>query len=121
MACRVPPLFLGLTLLSALALALSPKTAANADSHGSVTQEKASTNKSDAASNYAGAEACKACHAAEYTSWEKSPHWKTTQDTKEGPSHQGCEGCHGAAAAHVSDPTDTSKLFIFEKASAKDI
>lgn len=72
-------------------------------------------------SAYVGSEACKTCHEDLYNGWEKSPHWKTTLNTKEGPSHQGCEACHGAAASHVADPADTSKLFLFEKASAKDI
>lgn len=72
------------------------------------------------ASDYAGSEACKACHADEYKAWENSAHWKTTLNTKEGPSHQGCEACHGAAAAHVSDPTDISKLFLFTKTSEKE-
>ncbi|MGB8802620.1 MAG: DmsE family decaheme c-type cytochrome [Candidatus Acidiferrales bacterium] len=71
-------------------------------------------------SEYAGAEACQACHADIYTGWEKSPHWKQTY--KEGGiAKHGCEDCHGAAASHVADPTDTSKLFLFEKASAKEI
>lgn len=72
-------------------------------------------------SDYAGAEACKTCHEEIYNGWEKSSHWKTTQNKKEGASHQGCEACHGAAASHVADPSDTSKLFLFEKASNKEI
>ena len=69
-------------------------------------------------SDYAGAQACQACHADIYTGWEKSPHWKQTY--KEGGiAKHGCEDCHGAAASHVADPTHTSKLFLFEKASAK--
>ncbi len=72
-------------------------------------------------SAYAGSDTCKACHEELYNNWEKTPHWKTTLNTKEGPSHQGCEACHGAAAAHVADPSDTSSLFKFEKASPKEI
>jgi DmsE family decaheme c-type cytochrome len=71
-------------------------------------------------SGYAGAEACQACHADIYTGWEKSAHWKQTY--KEGGiAKHGCEDCHGAAASHVADPSDTSKLFLFEKASVKEI
>lgn len=69
----------------------------------------------------AGPEACKTCHEEIYSSWEKSPHWKTTLNTREGPTHQGCAGCHGETAAHLADPSDTSKLFKFEKATAKEI
>jgi len=86
------------------------------------SKAESSDTKTDAkASDYAGSEACKTCHEDIYKGWEQSPHWKTTLNTKEGPSHQGCEACHGAAAAHVADPSDTSKLFLFKKASAKEI
>lgn len=120
-ASRVPPLLAAVLLLPVFALAqTAPKSPTNASAGATATQQKAAS-KTDAASNYAGSEACKTCHAAEYKSWENSPHWKTTLDTKQGPSHEGCEACHGAAASHVSDPTDISKLFLFEKASPKDI
>ncbi len=69
---------------------------------------------------YAGAESCKTCHEEVYKSWETSAHWKQT--LKEGGiAKHGCEDCHGPAAAHVADPADTSKLFLFEKASTKEI
>jgi DmsE family decaheme c-type cytochrome len=69
---------------------------------------------------YAGSETCKSCHEDVYKSWENGAHWKQT--LKEGgAAKHGCEDCHGPAAAHVADPADTSSLFLFEKASAKDI
>jgi DmsE family decaheme c-type cytochrome len=72
------------------------------------------------APEYAGSESCKTCHEEVYKSWEKGPHWKQT--LKEGGiAKHGCEDCHGAGAAHVADPADTSTLFLFEKASSKDI
>lgn len=104
------------TSLSALAVSLEAQTAPQKS--GDQSSAKKSAVKT---SDYAGSEACKACHTDEYNSWEKSPHWKTTLNNKGGPSVQGCEACHGAAASHVADPTDTSKLFIFTKASTKDI
>jgi DmsE family decaheme c-type cytochrome len=70
---------------------------------------------------YAGPAACETCHEDVYQGWEKSAHWKTMLDSKTGPSRHGCEACHGAGAAHVADPSDTSKLFLFEKASTKEI
>lgn len=119
---KVSGLLLTLGLLSGFVLAQSPETLASADSHEAAIQEKNASSKPETKpSDYAGAEACKTCHEDEYKSWENSPHWKTTLNTKEGPSHQGCEACHGAAASHVADPGDTSKLFLFVKASAKDI
>jgi DmsE family decaheme c-type cytochrome len=72
-------------------------------------------------SDYAGSEVCKTCHEDTYNSWEKSPHWKTTLDTKGGPSHQGCEGCHGPGAAHVDGGGDITKIFVFEKSTPKEI
>ena len=72
------------------------------------------------ASQYAGAEACKTCHEDIYNGWEKSAHWQQTY--KEGGiAKHGCEDCHGPAASHAADPSDTSKLFLFEKASTKEI
>ena len=72
-------------------------------------------------SDYLGSETCKACHEDQYNSWEKSPHWKTTLDTKGGAAKQGCEACHGPGAAHVAGGGDVTKIFNFQKASAKEI
>ena len=85
-----------------------------------VSTAPATSVPSSAASAYAGAGACSTCHAAEYKSWKNSAHWNQTY--KEGGiAKHGCEDCHGPAADHVADPSDTSKLFLFEKASTKDI
>lgn len=116
-AARVRRLLLCLLVVSASAVAQTQDRTRDSESQKS----GATAGKSEVPSNYAGSEACEACHADEYKSWDNSPHWKTTLNTKEGPSHQGCEACHGAAASHVADPTDTSKLFLFTKASAKEI
>ncbi|MGH9745775.1 MAG: DmsE family decaheme c-type cytochrome [Candidatus Acidiferrales bacterium] len=98
----------------------------SAPSHPLYAQEKGSSQSNTAsapparASEFAGSETCKPCHEALYKSWETGAHWKQT--LKEGGiAKHGCEDCHGAAAAHVADPSDTSKLFLFEKASAKEI
>ncbi|HVA93828.1 MAG TPA: DmsE family decaheme c-type cytochrome, partial [Candidatus Dormibacteraeota bacterium] len=70
---------------------------------------------------YVGSETCKTCHEDIYNSWEKSPHWKTTLNTKAGPSRQGCEGCHGPGAAHVAGGGDITKIYIFTNHTAKEI
>lgn len=97
-------------------------TQAQAAPQPSAPEAKPAEKKADApsAASDASPEVCKGCHVAEYNSWEKSPHWKTMQNGKE-PVHQGCQGCHGNAAAHLADPTDTSKLLKFESAPAKEI
>ena len=72
-------------------------------------------------SGFVGAEVCKTCHEEIYNGWEKSAHWKTTLDTKGGPSHQGCEGCHGPGGEHVAGGGDKTKIFIFPDHSPKEI
>src|SRR5439155_617342 len=51
------------------------------------------------------AETCKTCHEDITTSFEKSPHWKTMNDTRGGHSKQGCEACHGPGGDHADDPS----------------
>jgi DmsE family decaheme c-type cytochrome len=80
-----------------------------------------SNSQNPAASGYVGSEVCMTCHRDIYKGWEKTPHWKTTLDTNGGPSHQGCEGCHGPGAAHVAGGGDITKIFIFKEHSTKDI
>jgi DmsE family decaheme c-type cytochrome len=112
-------------LLLVLGLLLVPTQAQAQESAPSKGDTKPPSAVSAAAQNpspatYVGSESCKTCHADIYNGWEKSPHWKLT--FKEGGiAKHGCEDCHGAAASHVADPTDTSKLFLFEKATPKEI
>ena len=85
----------------------------------SSTTPMAST-PSPEASKYVGAETCKTCHEEIYNAWEKTPHWKTTLNTKGGPSKQGCEGCHGPGADHVAGGGDKTKIFVFEGKSRQE-
>jgi DmsE family decaheme c-type cytochrome len=68
-----------------------------------------------------GSETCKTCHEDLYNAWAKTPHWKTTLNKAGGPSHQGCEGCHGPGGDHVDGGGEKSKIFVFEKASVKEV
>src|SRR3984957_7430460 len=85
------------------------------------TSQSASSEGSAGTSDYMGSEVCKTCHEDIYNGWEKTPHWKTTLDTKGGSSKQGCESCHGPGAAHVAGGGDITKIFVFENHSPKEI
>ncbi|MFZ3216475.1 MAG: cytochrome c3 family protein, partial [Candidatus Acidiferrales bacterium] len=69
---------------------------------------------------FVGAQTCKACHAALYNGWEKSPHWKQTYQ-EGGIAKHGCEDCHGPGSAHVAGGGDITKIFTFKDASTKEI
>jgi DmsE family decaheme c-type cytochrome len=84
-----------------------------------VRAQQNATTQAPTAAGYVGAGACKDCHASEYESWAKSRHWVTSNDQRGGAAKQGCEACHGPGADHVANPADTSKLFLFTKASPK--
>jgi DmsE family decaheme c-type cytochrome len=107
---------LGAVLASSSLLVQLPR----AQEKGAV-QSKTPAAASAKDSGYVGADTCKTCHEDLYNAWEKSPHWKTTLDKKVGASHQGCEGCHGPGGAHVEGGGDKTKIFLFEKASSKEI
>jgi DmsE family decaheme c-type cytochrome len=119
-ATRALAVLITCALLPLLAWA-QPQATPNANKPAVVPEEKNAPPKPAASpSDYAGAEACKTCHADIYTGWERGPHWQQTY--KEGGiAKHGCEDCHGPASSHVADPSDTSKLFLFEKASAKEV
>jgi DmsE family decaheme c-type cytochrome len=54
-------------------------------------------------------------------SYEDSPHYVTTLDTKKGPEWHGCEACHGPGKAHVEGGGDKTKIFTFKNISAAEI
>src|SRR5258708_33541980 len=75
---------------------------------------------------YVGSENCKTCHEdmpskGFYKTYEDSPHYVTTLDTKKGPEWRGCEACHGPGKAHVDGGGDKTKIFTFKNASAQEI
>lgn len=120
-AFRIPRLLLGTAAVATLFLASPSFAFAQPHPQQAASSQSSAAPAQQTSAPASGPEACKTCHEQEYDAWEKSPHWKTTLDTKGGHEKQGCEGCHGSATEHLADPSDTSKLFLFEKASAKDV
>src|SRR5580698_8989629 len=118
-ACRVL-LFSALCLFLAGAYAAGQASQQTAGKNAQSTSAPTATAPSSEGSKYVGAETCKTCHEEIYNAWEKTPHWKTTLNTKGGPSKQGCEGCHGPGADHVAGGGDITKIFNPAKHSAKE-
>jgi DmsE family decaheme c-type cytochrome len=110
----------GLALLSFLILSARAQDKPGAKSDLKAKTVASAVSQPAEASDYVGAETCKTCHEDMFKNWEKTPHWKTTYNTKAGPEKQGCEACHGPGKAHVEGGGDKTKIFTFKGASAKE-
>src|SRR5262249_550985 len=99
-----------LASLFAFALIASAQPPQNEKKSSPVRQSRTYERPSDP-SLYVGAEVCKTCHEdmpskGFFKSYEDSPHYVTTLDTKKGPEWHGCEACHGPGKAHVDGGGD---------------
>ncbi|HEX7184428.1 MAG TPA: multiheme c-type cytochrome, partial [Thermoanaerobaculia bacterium] len=69
-----------------------------------------------ATQGYAGSDVCMACHTEVAEHLEKTPHGS---DAFERMAAQGCESCHGPAAAHAEDPDNPALQPSMEKRTPK--
>ncbi|HEX4541757.1 MAG TPA: hypothetical protein VH114_01220, partial [Candidatus Acidoferrum sp.] len=112
----VPVLFLAAALLTAALAAVNtsgqpgknPQAATTAKAAKSPEKgnQTAAYQRPTDPSLYVGSETCKTCHEdmpvkGFFKSYEDSPHYVTTLDTKRGPEWHGCEACHGPGKEHV--------------------
>lgn len=114
-------------LFSCVVMAAGPPGRRGPDKDKSKTagQEKAWERPTDP-NLYIGTDTCKTCHEdmptkGFFKTYEDSPHFVTTLDTKKGPEWHGCEACHGPGKAHVEGGGDKTKIFTFKNASAAEI
>jgi DmsE family decaheme c-type cytochrome len=82
--------------------------------------DTASPSPAAQASEYAGGDACFACHDIE-AAFKKNPHYKTWTDQSLAWSERGCETCHGPAQAHIDGGGDIGQILSFKTASPQKI
>ncbi len=115
-----------LVVLALVSVVIVPGRAQQSGSKSQSTRQSKIYERPTDPSLYVGSEACKTCHEdmpskGFYKTYEDSPHFVTTLDTKKGPEWHGCEACHGPGKAHVEGGGDKTKIFTFKSASAAEI
>ncbi|MEK7406883.1 MAG: DmsE family decaheme c-type cytochrome [Acidobacteriota bacterium] len=64
-------------------------------------QQPAAGAKPAPAPEYAGSEACQACHEDIYRAFQRNPHQRVETDKRRGWAGRACESCHGPGAKHA--------------------
>lgn len=72
-----------------------------------------------AATQYVGADTCKACHEDVYKGIQLTPHFKMKFQPARKDQGTGCEACHGPGAAHVEGGGDASKIISYKNLTAQ--
>ncbi|MBI4862949.1 MAG: DmsE family decaheme c-type cytochrome [Candidatus Riflebacteria bacterium] len=67
-----------------------------------------------AESTVAGADLCKACHAAQFKAMRESSHRVLFTKDSLDPEQKGCEACHRPSSAHAADPVKIRPQLAFK-------
>ena len=73
------------------------------------------------ADDYVGSEACKACHADQFTNFSRTLHGRISDRPNLKTRMQGCESCHGPGKLHVEGGGDKTKIHTYQGQSQKQI
>lgn len=103
-------ILLGLVVASSAAYGA---VASNGEPAKNQDKSAAGSNPSD----FVGSETCATCHEEAVKNFSTNPHTKLA--LAHGKNGTTCEGCHGAGRAHVEGGGDKTKIFNFNKATAK--
>jgi DmsE family decaheme c-type cytochrome len=105
----------GLLLLIGFAVPRPACAAGGLQEQGAISQPKGAADSTE----FVGQDTCATCHQDVVQKFGANPHARLALE------HAGqgmtCESCHGSGKAHVDGGGDVTKIFRFDKATAKEI